>query len=83
MMDRLKEKLRWLFEKIKGWKTIIAGVVVGLPLALIEILEQLQVVDPSSILPEPWGTRVALAVSILMILLRLITTGPIGTKENQ
>ena len=49
-----------LREKLKGWKTVIIGAVVGAPLALLEILEQLQVVDPSSVLPEPWGQRIVL-----------------------
>jgi hypothetical protein len=71
-----------LREKLKGWKTVIIGAVVGAPLALPEILEQLQVVDPSSVLPEPWGQRIGLGLSIAMILLRLITNTPVGTKDR-
>lgn len=83
MIDWIKEKFRSLREKVKGWKTVIVAAMVGVPMAVLELLEQLQVVDPTTILPEPWGQRVALALSIAMILLRLITTGPIGAKENQ
>ena len=82
MMDWIKEKFQWLREKIKGWKTIIVAALVGLPMAALEILEQLQLVDPSTILPEPWGQRVALALSIAMILLRLVTTGSLGAKDK-
>ena len=82
MMDWIKEKFQWLREKIKGWKTIIVAALVGLPMAALEILEQLQLVDPSTILPEPWGQRVALALSIAMILLRLVTTGSVGAKDK-
>jgi hypothetical protein len=82
MIEWIKEKFNWLREKLKGWKTVIIGAVVGLPLALLEILEQLQVVNPSSVLPEPWGQRAALAISLLMILLRLVTTGSVGAKDK-
>jgi hypothetical protein len=82
MIDWLKEKFNWLREKLKGWKTVIIGAAVGLPLVLLEILEQLQVVNPSSVLPEPWGQRAALAISLLMILLRLVTTGSVGAKDK-
>ena len=82
MMIWIKEKFQWLREKIKGWKTIIVAALVGLPMAALEILEQLQLVDPSTILPEPWGQRVALVLSIAMILLRLVTTGSVGAKDK-
>jgi len=82
-MSWLSEKFGLLREKAKGWKTVIVGAIVGLPLVLIEIIEQFSMVDPASILPEPWGQRVALALSIAMILLRLITTGPVGAKGDE
>jgi hypothetical protein len=69
-------------EKLKGWKTVTVGALVAAPLTLLEILQQLQLVDLNSILPEPWGTRVALAVSIAMILLRFITNTPVGAKAK-
>ena len=82
MMQWIKDKFQWLREKIKGWKTIIVAAVVGLPMALLEILEQLKIVDPTTVLPEPWGQRAALALSIAMILLRLVTTGAVGAKDK-
>lgn len=74
------EKIR---EKLKGWKTVIVGAFVGVPLALLELMEQLKVIDPASVLPEPWGQRVALGLSITMIVLRIITTGPVGAKGDE
>ena len=83
MIEWVKAKARWLWEKAKGWKTVIVGAVVGLPLVLLEIVEQFHLVDPASMLPEPWGQRVALVLAVAMILLRLITTGPVGAKGDE
>lgn len=68
-------------ERLKGWRTVIIGSLISAPLAIMELLEQLQVIDPATILPDPWGQRVALGVAIAMILLRLITSGPVGGRE--
>ena len=73
----------WLRERLKGWKTVIIGSAAAAPLALLQIAEQLSLVDPKTILPDPWGQRLSLALAIAMILLRLITTGPVGAKGDQ
>jgi hypothetical protein len=80
MIAWLKAKFEWLREKAKGWKTVIVGALFGLPLLLTQILEALSVVDPATILPPPWGQRVALMVSVAMILMRFTVTGPVGAK---
>lgn len=80
MIDWFKDKFNALREKLKGWKTVIIGFLVAAPLTLLELLQQLQMIDLNSILPEPWGTRLALAVSVLMILLRLVTNTSVGAK---
>lgn len=69
-----------LREKLKGWKTIIIGGMVAAPLALLQLLEAFQVVDITTVLPPPWGQRLALAIAVLMVLLRLVTNTPVGTK---
>lgn len=68
---------------LKGWRTVIVGAIVGVPLALLEILEAFQMINLREVLPEPWGSRLALGVTVLMILLRLITSGPVGAKEEE
>jgi hypothetical protein len=80
MMAWITDKFAAIRERLKGWKTVIIGALVALPLTLLEVLQQLQMIDLNSLLPEPWGTRIALAVSLAMILLRLITSTPVGTK---
>jgi hypothetical protein len=51
--------------------------------ALLEALEALQIVDLQEVLPPPWGQRAVFAVAMLMIVLRLITTGRVGAKEGE
>ena len=75
--------LSWLREKLKGWKTIIIGSLAAAPLALLQLAEQLSLIDPKTILPDPWGARVALGLAVAMILLRLVTTGPVGSKGDE
>lgn len=83
MMAWIKQKIRALRERLKGWKTVIVGALFGLPLLLAQILEALSVVDPHTFLPEPWGARVALGISLAMILMRFTVTGPVGAKGNE
>ncbi len=82
-MEYIKANVAWLRERAKGWKTVIVGVVVAAPLTLLQIGEQLSLVNPATVLPEPWGQRVTLALAVVMILLRLITTGPVGSKGEE
>jgi len=82
MMTWLKVKFAELRERAKGWRTIIIGAIVASPLALLQLLEQFRLVDPAAVLPPPWGPRLALGVAIAMILLRLVTTGPVGSKGD-
>lgn len=81
MIDWLKEKFEAVREKLKGWKTVIIGALVALPLSLLEVLQQLQMIDLNSVLPEPWGARLALAVSVAMIMLRLVTNTKVGKAD--
>jgi hypothetical protein len=82
VIDWIKEKFAALRETLKGWKTVIIGAAVALPLSLLEILQELQIVDLNSVLPEPWGARLALGVSLAMILLRLVTNTPVGKSPE-
>lgn len=72
--------IKFIREKLKGWRTVVIGALAAVPLAAIEILDQLKVLDWQSALPEPWGGRLALVISLAMILLRLITNTPVGGK---
>jgi hypothetical protein len=82
VIDWVKEKFAAIRETLKGWKTVIIGAAVAVPLSLLEVLQELQVIDLNSALPEPWGARLALGVSLAMILLRLVTNTPVGKSPE-
>jgi hypothetical protein len=79
----LKDKFGAIREKLKGWKTVIVGALFGLPLLFMQILSALSMVDLTTILPDPWGARLALVVSLAMIFMRFTVTGPVGGKGDE
>ncbi len=83
MLEWIKGKYAALLEQSKGWRTIIFGAIVGAPLTILQILNELSVLDLTTVIPPPWGVRIATAVTVVMILLRLITTGPVGSKGDE
>lgn len=71
--------------KLKGYRTLIlntiAGALAALELALPHVLEVLGMPELRGILPEGWLPYYALALALLNIWLRTITTTPVGRKE--
>jgi len=70
-------------EKLKGWKTIVFNALVGAPVALLALLDEFKAVDLSSILSPQWAARIVTLMAIAGILLRLVTTGPVGSKGDE
>lgn len=73
--------------RLKGWRTIIINALTGLPAALYALYLQLEAsnIDIQTLIPPnipskyvAWGMA---AWSLLGIILRLITTGPTGSKD--
>src|SRR6266403_5919347 len=75
MFDTLRARL-------KGWKTIVVNAVLGLPAALYTIYVAFGAVDFTPVIPAKYVALFALGWSVLGITLRLITTGPVGSKGN-
>lgn len=73
-MNRLREKL-------KGWRTLIFGGAVTVAGALLEILEALQLVDITPLLPPEHALKIIAGLGIATIALRLVTTGRVGSKD--
>lgn len=70
-----------LLEKLKGWRTLIFGSAVTLAGATLDILEALQLVDITPLLPPDHALKIIAAIGIVTIVLRLVTTGRVGAKN--
>lgn len=71
---------------LKGYRTLIlnalAGTLAGIELALPQIVDLLGLPELRGLLPEGWLPGYALALAILNIWLRVVTTTPVGRKER-
>jgi hypothetical protein len=70
-----------LCEKLKGWRTLIFGGAVTLAGAALDILDALQLVDITPLLPPDHALKIIAVLGIVTIVLRLVTTGRVGRKE--
>lgn len=71
-----------LRERLKGWKTIIANAAMGLPAALYGIYLAVGTVDLTPVIPAQYVAWFTVGWSLLGIVLRIITTGPVGSKGD-
>lgn len=69
--------------KLKGYKTIIANAVVGLPASALYVYTQFSTVDVTPVLPAKYVAAFIVANAVLGIVLRLVTTGPVGSKGDE
>jgi hypothetical protein len=74
-----------LTRRLRGWRTVIVAALLGLaPLWDVakEVLPVLAT-DPNlpRIIPEAWMPTYSLAVTLVMIWMRLVTTTPPGRRE--
>ena len=72
-----------LLEKLKGWKTIVVNSALALPSALYTLYLALATVDFTPVIPAKYVAVFALCWSLLGIVLRLVTTGPVGSKGEE
>ena len=70
-----------LGEKLKGWRTLIFGGAVTMAGAALDILDALQLVDITPLLPPDHALKIIAVLGIATIVLRLVTTGRVGRKE--
>jgi hypothetical protein len=68
--------------RLKGWKTVVVNAVVGLPASLLFLFEQFQGVDVTPLIPEKYAAAAVAGMAVLGVVLRIITTGPIGHKGD-
>lgn len=70
----------WLFEKIKGYRTIIWNALVAMCPVLLTGLDKLQALDLTQYLTPTNAIIAGVVIGGMGIWLRTITTGPVGSK---
>jgi hypothetical protein len=76
-----RDAMNWLAGKFKGWRTLIFGGAVTFAGAALDILDALQLVDISPLLPPDHALKIIAAFGIVTVVLRLVTTGRVGSKD--
>lgn len=71
-----------LREKLKGWKTIIWNVFIAVAAPLAIALQQLGAIDWSQYVGPIGAVFIGLAIGIIGIAFRVVTTGPVGAKGD-
>jgi hypothetical protein len=77
----MKPAFASLCERLKGWRTVMFGAAVTLAGAALDILNALQLVDITPLLPPEHALKVIAAIGIATVVLRLVTTGRVGHKD--
>jgi hypothetical protein len=74
------EWLTSLKTKLKGWRTILVNAIAGLPAAIYGLYLEFSTVDFTPVIPQKYAAAFVVGMSVLGVFLRLITTGPVGSK---
>ena len=82
MFDTIKAKFAALREKMKGYKTIIVNVLAGLPAALYGLYVEFASIDFTPVIPAKYAAAAVVGMSVLGVVLRIVTTGPVGAKGD-
>jgi hypothetical protein len=69
--------------KLKGYRTVLLHVLVGVPALVLMLLDYTKTIDLTLIMDARTAGRVLIGVNILGIVLRYVTTTPIGQSEEK
>lgn len=70
-----------LRQKLKGWRTVIFGGAITVAGVALDLLNALQLVDLTPLLPPQHALKIMTIIGIVTILLRAMTTGRIGQRD--
>ena len=77
--------MKALINRLRGWRTVIMAALLGLAPLWDAMKEALPVLatDPNlpRLIPEAWMPAYSLAVTLVMIWMRLVTSTPPGRRE--
>jgi lysozyme family protein len=79
--DMAQNPLPRLRETLKGWKTVVFGVLVTGAGIAAEILDALQAIDLAPLLPPAYAVKIIAIIGVVTIVLRFATTGRVGRKD--
>jgi hypothetical protein len=65
--------MNWLRNKLKGYRTILVN-------TLLTVMPILEMTELLSVLPDGWQNWYAIAMAVINLWLRSITTTPMGKK---
>ena len=71
----------WLRQKLKGWRTVIFGGAITVAEAALDVLNALQLVDITPLLPPEHALKIIAIIGIVTVVLRAVTTGRIGQRD--
>lgn len=71
----------WLRQKLKGWRTVIFGGAITLAGAALDILNALQLVDITPLLPPAHALKIIAVIGVVTVVLRVVTTGRVGRRD--
>lgn len=77
----MRAALARLRERLKGWRTLIFGGAITLAGAALDILNALQFVDITPLLPPEHALKIIALIGVITVVLRMVTTGRIGRKD--
>jgi hypothetical protein len=66
--------------RLKGWRTIILNALIAAGMVALEIVQYADGVPWREVLPDQYALYVVIGVNVLNIVLRSITTTPVGRK---
>lgn len=72
-----------LRERLKGWKTLVANAVVGLPATLLYLYTEFASIDFTPLIPAKYVALFLIVNSAVGVVLRIMTTGPVGAKGDE
>jgi hypothetical protein len=65
----------------KGWRTVAVNAAAALPMILLELANFAVGVNWAELFPAEWMPRVLIAVNVLNMVLRYVTTTRVGEKH--
>ena len=71
----------WLRQKLKGWRTVIFGGAITMAGAALDVLNALQLVDMTPLLPPQHALKIIAIIGVVTVVLRVLTTGRIGQRD--